>query len=134
MPPSDWPFRPWTPLGNVKLDGWHMANETSAEDSSFSKDTDPLPDAQGQAALLLIESLIHSLLDNGALTKDQALEAIDSATAVKEESAGTRKEAERTLRKSLGLLTSMRLSIDAHSGRYDEEPGAGPQANQRGGS
>lgn len=109
-----------------------MANESSAEDSSFSSDTHPLPDAQGQAALLLIESLIHSLLDNGALTKEQALEAIGSAMDVKEESAGARKEAERTLRKSLSLLTNMKLSIDAHSGRYDEDAGAGPQAGQRG--
>ena len=106
-----------------------MTNETSSEDSSFSTDTHPLPDAQGQAALLLIESLIHSLLDNGALTKDQALEALDSAAEVKEESVGERKEAAKTLRKSLSILTNMRLSISSHSGRYDK---AGPQEGQRG--
>ena len=105
-----------------------MTNDTSTADSSFSTDRHPNPDAQGQAALLLIESLIHSLLDNGALTKHQALEAIDSAMQVKEESASEAKEAAETLRKSLGLLTNMQHSIEAHSGRYDRDSKAGPAA------
>lgn len=110
-----------------------MANQTSAQDSSFSTDTRPLPDAQGQAALLLIESLIHSLVDNGALTKDQELAAIDSAVEVKEESASERKEAAKTLRKSLSLPTNMRRSIAAHCGRYDKKPGEDSQPGQGGG-
>ncbi|WP_174275052.1 hypothetical protein [Sphingomonas bacterium] len=96
-----------------------MANETSAADSSFSEDPSPMPEAQGQAALLLLESLIHSLLDNGGLTKDQAIEAIDSAMQVKEASIDEHKEDERVSRKSLTLLTSMQNSIQAHSGPYD---------------
>ena len=107
-----------------------MTNETSPTDSSFSEDRNPLPDAQGQAALLLVESLIHSLLDNGALTKPQALEAVESAMQVKGDSAGDRKEPPRTLRKSLSLLTAMQLSIEAHSGRYDDTAQAGPQQDQ----
>lgn len=106
-----------------------MTNETPTADSSFGKDRHPSPDAQGQAALLLIESLIHSLLDNGALTKDQALEAIGSAMQVKEESASEEKEPSGTLRRSLGLLINMEQSITAHSGRYDKSPKAGPEAN-----
>ena len=105
-----------------------MTNETSPEDSSFSDDQQPQPDAQGQAALLLIESLIHSLLDNGALTKPQAIEAIESAMDVKQESASAHKEPARTLRKSLSLLVNMYNSIQAHSGRYDPDAQAGPQA------
>lgn len=100
-----------------------MANEHSTRDSSFSHDRNPVGEAQGQAALLLIESLIHSLLDNGALTKAQAIEAIGSAFEVKEESAEDNKEAGRTLRQSLRLLSDMRASIEAHSGRYDDAPG-----------
>jgi hypothetical protein len=103
-----------------------MTNDTSTADSAFSQDSDPQPDAQGQAALLLLESLIHSLLDNGALTKAQALEAIESAMQVKEESAEEKKEPARTLRKSLGLMNNMKQSIDAHSGRYDDKAQAGP--------
>lgn len=96
-----------------------MANPTSSEDSAFSQDHNPLPDAQGQAALLLIESLIHSLLDNGALTRDQAIEAIESATEVKEESAMEGKEPVRTMRKSLSLLHALRISIESKVGPYD---------------
>ncbi|MBD8547703.1 hypothetical protein [Sphingomonas sp. CFBP 8760] len=109
-----------------------MTNNTSHADSSFRQDTHPQPDAQGQAALLLIESLIHSLLDNGALTKPQALEAIDSAMQVKEESAAEEKEPTHTLRRSLALLGNMQQSIEAHSGRYDPSTQAGPQVAQPG--
>ncbi|AOH86317.1 hypothetical protein AWL63_22515 [Sphingomonas panacis] len=77
--------------------------------------------------MLLIESLIHSLLDNGALTKSQALEVIASASQVKEESAAEEKEPAQTLKKSLSLLVSMRQSIEAHSGRYNPEDRSGRQ-------
>lgn len=102
-----------------------MTNTTPSEDSSFGDDRSPDPNAQGQAALLLIESLIHSLIDNGALTKVQAIEAINCAFEVKEESAGEEKEPTSTLRRSLALLSGMRNSIAAHSGRYDDRPNGG---------
>lgn len=106
-----------------------MANPTASADSSFGRDPDPDFRAQGQAALLLVESVIHSLLDNGALTKPQAVEAIRSAEEVKCDSLGDAKEAEATARKSLQLLGDMRRSIEAHSGRYDSSPEAGPSPN-----
>jgi len=81
--------------------------------SSFAEDAHPDPGAQAQAALLLVESLIHSLLDNGALTHDQALQAIDSAHEVKAESIDAGKEPIDTLNKSLAILASMRRSIAA---------------------
>ena len=96
-----------------------MSNPNSSEDSSFRKDDNPKPDAQGQAALLLIESLIHSLIDNGALTKAQAIEAIESASEVKEESASENKESKTVLRRSLALLEQMQISIESKEGRYD---------------
>jgi hypothetical protein len=104
-----------------------MSNETATADSSFHQDRSPTPGAQGQAALLLVESLIHSLLDNGALTKYQAIEAIENALQVKEDSADELKEPSKTLRRSVTLLTNMQNSIRAHSGRYDPSPDAGPQ-------
>lgn len=107
-----------------------MTNENSNADSSFSDDRHPQPDVRCQATL--VESLIHSFLDNGALTKDQALEAVRSELQVKEESASAEKEPARVLRKSLGLLVSMQQSIEAHSGRYDQAAQAGPQEDQRG--
>lgn len=80
-----------------------------------------MPGAQRQAALLLVESLIHSLIDNGTLTQEQALEAIDSAAEVKEDSASEEKEPARTLRRSLSLRKDMRASIEAKAGRYHRD-------------
>lgn len=94
----------------------------AAQDSSFGQDRDPLPPAQGQAALLLLESLIHSLLDNGTLTKAQAIRAIDIAFEIKQESAAEAKEPAATLNKSLMLLNNMKRSLEAHTGRYDRLP------------
>ena len=106
-----------------------MTNRTATTDSSFRSDRHPDADAQGQAALLLIESLIHSLLDNGALTKPQALEAIESAMQVKRESAAEEKGSSRTLRRSLALLEGMQQSLKAHTGRHDPDAQAGPDAD-----
>ena len=100
-----------------------MSNKTSTDTSSFGRDHDPIPESQGQAALLLVESLMHSLLDNGALTKAQAIEALESAYEVKEESMEDGKEPVRVARRSLKLLDDMRVSIEAHSGQYDSTPG-----------
>lgn len=99
-----------------------MANTSSTDDSAFGEDRQPNGEAQAQAALLLVESLIHSLIDNGNLTKQQALEAIGSAFEVKEESEIDRKEPDAIRRHSLALLSSMRNSIAAHSGAYDKQP------------
>lgn len=99
----------------------------AAQDSSFGADRDPVPQAQGQAALLLLESLIHALLDNGTLTKVQAIRAIDTALEVKRDSAVEAKEPPATLNKSLMLLNNMKRSLEAHSGRYDPVADADPR-------
>lgn len=99
-----------------------MANRKSLADSSFDTTREPDVGAQAQAALLLLESLIHSLLDNGALTKEQALEAIGSAYEVKDDSARADYEPPERLQRSLAILSQMRISISAHTGQYDERP------------
>ena len=89
-----------------------MTQETGR--SSFSQDREPDAGAQAQAALLLLESLIHGLIDNGTLTKAQAAEAIRDAMEVKAASAAEEKEPAATLNKSIMLLSNMLHSIDAH--------------------
>lgn len=97
-----------------------MVDHGTSEQSSFEQDLRPDPAAQGQAALLLLESLIHSLLDNGSLTKAQAIVAIESALEVKEDSAAAEKEPTAVRVKSIALLTAMRNSIRAHAGRDEQ--------------
>lgn len=91
---------------------------TEQQPSPFSFKDDPHPDgpAQAQAALLLLESLIHTLLDQGVLTKAQVLDAIATAHEVKDESAAEFKEPPERLRRSLALLANMHTSIEAHRG------------------
>jgi hypothetical protein len=56
-----------------------MNNETSYTDLFLSEAQNRQSAAQKQAALLLYQSLIYTLLGSGALTRQQALAAIKSA-------------------------------------------------------
>lgn len=42
----------------------------------------PMPDAHGHAALLLVESLIHDLVERSVLTVDQSIAIIETAIDV----------------------------------------------------
>lgn len=58
--------------------------------NSFTNDNSlpPSPEhcnAQGQAAILLVESLIHALIDRSVITVETAVEVIDAALEVSEE-------------------------------------------------
>lgn len=70
------------------------------------------PDAHGQAALLLTESLIHCLVDKGALTNTEAIEVIQTAQAVKLEVATSDGESARRIQESLDLLSKMSASLE----------------------
>jgi hypothetical protein len=71
------------------------------------------PDAHGQAALLLTESLIHSLVENSALTNLQAIELIRIAAEVKVEVATAAHESDGRMQASLTLLSKMANSFEA---------------------
>lgn len=71
------------------------------------------PDAHGQAALLLTESLLHTLVDKGALSNGEAIEAIEIAAEVKYEVATSDDESRKRMDESLELLTKMRVSFQS---------------------
>lgn len=71
------------------------------------------PDPNGQAAILLVESLIHTLVDRDILTTRQALFAIASAICVKSESAAFSNEDRETLEKSLGVMKRIEQTLQA---------------------
>lgn len=86
-------------------------------DSSLSSDdargvTQPNP--AGEAALLLVESLIHGLIGKSVLSVAEAIEIIDVAANVRFELAEERGEDEMERERSLMLLTAM-----SHSLRFD---------------
>ena len=70
------------------------------------------PDAHGQAALLLAESLIHTLVENSTLTNVEAVELIRIAAEVKVEVATAAHESDGRMQESLALLSKMASSFE----------------------
>ena len=70
------------------------------------------PDAHGQAALLLIESLIHMLVDKATLTNIDAVEVIQVAQEVKVQVATLDGESARRIQESLALLNRISATFD----------------------
>jgi hypothetical protein len=71
------------------------------------------PDAHGQAALLLTESLIHALVDNATLTAAEAVDVVTIAAEVKVEVATASGESQGRMRESLALLSKIMNSFAA---------------------
>jgi hypothetical protein len=71
------------------------------------------PDAHGQAALLLTESLIHMLVETKGLTNAQAVDVVHTAAVVKVEVAEAAGESRSRMLESLALLSRMEHSFQA---------------------
>lgn len=69
------------------------------------------PDPHGQAAMLLVESLIHGLIERSILTVAQAVEIVTIAMDVKIEIAADVGDEDDTRDRSLALLSSIRGSL-----------------------
>lgn len=59
----------------------------SLNDNHSTRAECPPPDAHGEAALLLVESLIHGLCENATITANDAVEIAERAIAVQEDRA-----------------------------------------------
>lgn len=70
-----------------------------------------VPDAHGQAAMLLVESLVHGLIARRVLTVADAVEIVDVAAEVKIDTAGELGDLPANHRKSLYLLTAISGSL-----------------------
>lgn len=71
----------------------------------------PEPDAYGQAAMFLTESLIHGLIARKVITVADAVEIVGAAAEVKEEVGEELGESPVTLQRSLVLLDSISRSL-----------------------
>lgn len=69
------------------------------------------PDAHGQAAMLLVESLIHNLIERSVLNVAQAIEIVSIAMDVKTEIAADLGDDDDSRDRSLALLSSIRGSL-----------------------
>lgn len=69
------------------------------------------PDAHGQAAMLLVESLLHGLIARQVLTVADAIEIVDVATEVRGDSDGDLTDSPTKLRRSVSVLTAISTSL-----------------------
>lgn len=69
------------------------------------------PDAHGQAALLIVESLIHALVARSIISTAEAVEVVEIAAEVKIDLAEDAGQSPATLRHSLALLTAISASL-----------------------
>lgn len=70
-----------------------------------------IPDVQGQAAITLVECLIHGLVEQSVLTLSQAVEIIDSAIEVQTDVADAADDNAETMWRSHAILVGMSASL-----------------------
>ena len=58
-----------------------------SNDNDWRTATLPMPDAHGHAALLLVESLIHGLIERSVISVDDALDLVETANSVQIDAA-----------------------------------------------
>lgn len=69
------------------------------------------PDAHGQAALLLVESLLHGLIERSVITVADAVDFVKAAADVRQEIGYDRQETLETMETSLTILRSIASSL-----------------------
>ncbi len=74
---------------------------------------EPNQDAHGQAALLLVESLLHGLLARAVLDVEDAVEIVQVAVEVERDLAAERKYPSNIIPGSAALLGSISQSLKA---------------------
>ncbi len=71
----------------------------------------PEPDAHGQAAMLLTESLIFGLIERSVISVADAVDIVEAAAEVKVDIAADIGESPETLDRSLDLMTAISDSL-----------------------
>lgn len=69
------------------------------------------PEAHGQAALLLVESLMHSLMEHAILTLSETVEVVETAISVQADIALAADAGRRQMWRSHALLTRIADSL-----------------------
>jgi hypothetical protein len=89
-----------------------MVDPTSNDNDAARADARPQgSDAHGQAAMLLVESLIHGLIARSVISVEDAVEIVAIAADVKEQIAGELGDSPATREKSLAMLDSIHASL-----------------------
>lgn len=91
--------------------GATMTNTPSTSAPVVPHTGDIEPDAHGQAALLLAESILHALVETKTLTVEGALSVIQTTCEVKIEVAEQSGESKGRMQQSLALLQAIAASF-----------------------
>lgn len=87
-----------------------MANNFS-NDNVAALNTVPEPDAHGQAAMLLVESLLHGLIDRRVISVADAVEIVDVAVEVKRDIGEDLGDSPATLKRSVTMLQAISSTL-----------------------
>jgi len=88
-----------------------MSNDPSNASPTPQQMRDHEPDAHGQAALLLAESILHALVETKTLTTAEALSVIQTTCEIKVEVAEEAGESQGRMKQSLALLRAISASF-----------------------
>ena len=88
-----------------------------AEIVRIAPESNQSPDAHGQAALILAESMLHALVEAGVFTTETAIDILNVAEEVKEEKGKAFAESAAVIAKSLNLLNQIARSFAADNHR-----------------
>ena len=89
-----------------------MVDKTSnSNDNALPRGDIGSPDAHGQASILLLESLIHGLMDRRIITLEDAIEIVSTASEVKAEVAEGMGDTPSTMAKSQMILQAISASL-----------------------
>jgi len=70
-------------------------------------------DAYGHAALLLVESVLHGLIEQSVFSVEKAVDLIDTAASVKSEIAAESGHSSPMVQRSLNLLGEISTSLQS---------------------
>ncbi len=85
--------------------------QTNDNDTAPQGPLPPAADPHGHAALLLVESLIHGLLDRAVITREDAIEIVEIANDVQVEIAEASDGASGPMWRSHTLLSAIGQSL-----------------------
>lgn len=86
--------------------------EPTTNDNGVRRDVGMDDEPNGEAALLLVESLLHGLIARGVISVEDAVEFVDIAAEVAEEIAGDAGDPVAKTAKALTLLSAIRASLE----------------------
>lgn len=93
-----------------------MADEVSNDNAASTAQESNGPDSHGHAALLLVESLIHSLIDLSVISVSDAVEVVATAAEVKADIVAEQGGAAAGTDRSLILLEAISSSLNLDAG------------------